>query len=356
MSKFQHIFSSFAAVNRKRPRDPNSEIPPSPKQLCLPTAPSPKEQSPVNLCAPKVMSRLPHNGHGHLVTFPVLSAPNGANGGTVGLVQASNSPATFIQGSIIPAVSGAHPVGIIQAATSRSHVNGPYIPLTMNSNGHAPVNVIQAIPGAGQVVRVIPQHSLPNGAHVISNAAISLEQNKPLPSMIATATAVSSHSMKRVSPSPPASTTTSEKGFHIRHSLSSTSSPPPLVQIKTEADVVNHRKSCSLSPSLHTQMMTVNVPQATHQRTSFESTAVPLPVQNIIIPTSSLPQQPVFLIATDGTGGIDANGAAAGAFTAVPIIDKSMVKASQLIQNNFNRSLVSPIQLLKIPSNTITTA
>lgn len=223
----------------------------------------------------------------------------------------------------------------------------------MNSNGQAPVSLIQPIPGgAGQVIRVIPQHS--NGTHMLSNAAINLEPTKSLPSTITTATVVSSHSTKRVSPSPPASATTSEKGFQIRHSLSSTSSPPPLVQIKTEADVVNHRTS-SLSPSLHTQMMAVKMPSATHQRASFESTAVPLPVQNIIIPTPSL-QQPVFLIAMDGNGRIDANGTAAGAFTTVPIINNSTVRARQLTQNSLNHSLVSPIQLLKISPNTITTA
>ena len=304
----------------------------------------------MNLCAPpKVISRLPHNGHGHLVTLPMISAPSTVTNGTVGFVQASNSPATFIQ------AGGGAPVSILQTTTSRPHGNGSLIPIAtngmaaMSSNGHTPISVIQPVHGAGQMLRVIPQTSLPNGTHMLSPAtAVNLEQSKSVP--LTTTTTVVSPCMKRPSTSPPSSAT-SEKRFQIRRSLSSASSPPPLVQVKRETDVVIHKPS---SPPLHS-MMAVKMP--TPQRTSFETAAVPIPMnamQNIILPASSL-QQPmgrILLIATGGAGGLDTNGTAAGTIAALPV--KSVIEAGPLTQNSFNHSLV-PIQLLQIPSNTITT-
>lgn len=70
-------------------------------------------------------------------------------------------------------------------------------------------------------------------------------------------------------------------------------------------------------------------------------------MQNIIVPASSL-QQPlgrILLIAADGTGGLETNGT-----IALPV--KSVLEAGQLPQTN---SFV-PVQLLKLPANTITTA
>ena len=309
----------------------------SPKQICLAAATSPKEQGPLSIGTSKVFtSRLPHNSHGQLVTLaPVFGTAPGAVNGTVSLVQANNTP-TFIQAPVLPAATRGSPVNILQAQPNRHPAaNGCFIPMTANgismSNGHTPINVIQTM--AGQTIRVIPQQSVCNGIHPpvqLLRTAVDIEQNK-LPTTT---------SSKRGTPSPPASAL-EEKRFQVRRSLSSTSSPPPLVQvIKTEAEMSH--TSCSPPPQ---SVMAIKVPQ--HKNFLETTSPAPFPMQNIIVPASSL-QQPlgrILLIAADGTGGLETNGT-----IALPV--KSVLEAGQLPQTN---SFV-PVQLLKLPANTITTA
>ena len=280
----------------------------------------------------------------------------GTSGNAVSLVQAGNNP-TVIQSPIVSGTNGT-PVNILQATPTRHpQGNGCFVPVTANgvhvSNGHGPINLIQTV--SGQPIRVIPQQSLPiNGAtynplQVINTAAVNLEQRK-----LPTRTAISSPSARTMSPSPTIKTTFSDKGVQMRRSLSSTSSPPPLVQVKTEADI--KRVKCaspvsSPSPSSHSLVAATKVPQ----RTSFETTTAPIPIntlQNFYLPASSMPQQKIFLIATDGTGGLDSNGAGA---IALPI-RLANVEPTGFQQNAFNHSSLVPIQLLKVPSNTISTA
>lgn len=342
----------------KRTEHPSSEVP-SQKRVCLATATSPKEQSPINMCAPqKAFTRLPSSCHSHhqLVTVPMFTT-QATVGGTrpLSLVQASNSPTLIQTPTLIPTTSGT-PVNILQATPSRPHTNGCFIPMTANgiamSNGHTPMNLIQTV--AGQTIRVIPQSSLANSTHQpvqVINAAVNLDQAKFPPT---TTTVISSSSVKGVTPSPSVvARATNEKNVQIRRSLSSTSSPPPLVQVKTEADVTH--KSCSPPPPPPHSMMTLKLPQQGH---AFETTTAPaatIPIntmQNIILPTTSL-QQPgrLLLIAADGSGALESN--AAGAIAALPV--KSVVDAGHFAQNSFGHSFI-PVQLLKIPSNTITTA
>ena len=355
--KFQRVSNFYSIVNRKRKLEQATELP-SPKQVC-----NKDRQSPLNLTSQSniVFPRIPHSAHGQLVTLPMFNTPVTVNGGgarTVSLVQPSSSP-TLIQTPIISSTSGS-PVGILQAAPSRAHSNGCFIPNGITvSNGHAPMNVIQTV--AGRAIQVIPQHTLTNGTHQqiqVINTAVNLDQGRFPPHTTTTTTtaaaaaAVLSPSVRRVSPSPPTNTF-NEKIFQHRFSPSSNSSPPPLVQIKTEAEVTE--KSCSPPPPPHPpqSVMTIKLPQ---QKTSFDTTAAPIPIntfQQIYLPASatSLQQQPsrFIIIPCDAAGGINAS--APGMLTALPV--KSSVEPRQFSQNSFAHSLI-PVQLL--PSNTITTA
>ena len=361
-----HIFFFFSlAVNhRKRSIKPDGPELPSPKQLCLGTT-SPKEHSPVNICAPnKVFTSRPN--HSQIVALPpnVMFTTPGQVGGAVNLVQTgSNGQPTLIQTpTLLPATSGGAPVSILQAAPNRP---ASFIPMSANgislSNGHthAPMNVIQTMAG-GQQIRLITHPSpLTNRStqhhgqplQVINTSALNLEQGK-LP--------ITTSTIKRVSPSPPAVIRSPiEKNLHFHHSLSSiTSSPPPLVQvIKTEPDVSH--KSCSPPPPPHTHaippqsLMTIKTIQQQSSKPSFEATATAthpaqaIPMQSIILPTSSLQQQPmgrILLIAADGTG-LDTSGA-----TLLPI--RTLVEAPQFAQNP---SFGLPIQVLKVAPNSIPT-
>lgn len=356
---------SFAVNHRKRSLKPDGTELPSPKQICLgTTVTSPKEQSPVSICAPtKIFTSRP--GHGQIVALPqnlMFTTTPGQVGGAVSLVQTgSNSQPTLIQTpTILPATSGGTPVNILQAAAPNRPAS--FIPMTANgislSNGHthAPMNMIQTMAG-GQQIRLISHvpSQLTNGStqhhgqplQVINTSTLNLEQSK-LP--------ITTSAIKRISPSPPATVRSpSEKTLHFRHSLSSTtSSPPPLVQVvKTEPDVVSH-KSCSPPPPLpHVvppqSLMTIKTIQQQNTKPSFEATNPThqaIPMQSLIVPTS-LQQQPmgrILLIAADGTG-LDNNGA-----TLLPL--RTLVEAPQFPQNS---SFGLPIQILKVAPNSITT-
>ena len=315
----------------------------------------------------------------------------GQIGGAVSLVQAgSNNQPTLIQtptGAAVLPTSGGTPVSIIAPNRPAS-----FIPITANgislNNGHthAPMSVIQTMAG-GPPIRLIshvppqltngstPGHHQQHQHHHTHHQPLqvmttsTLEQSK-LP--------ITTSTIKRVSPSPPATIhSPSEKTLQFRRSLSSitSSSPPPLVQvIKTETDVVS-RKSCSSPPPLpppptlpqvlppHSQLMTIKTVQQQHTKPSFEATANPahhaIPMQSLILPASlqqqHQQQQPaavgrvLYVIAADGTGGgLDTNG---GTATLLPL--KTLIEAPAFPQNS---SFGLPIQILKVAApNSITT-
>lgn len=355
-------FLSSAVNRRKRSLNPDSSEVPSPKQLCLGTT-SPKEHSPVSICPPpKVFNSRP--SHGQIVTLPpnLMFTTPGQVGGAVSLVQTgSNSQPTLIQTpTLLPASSGGAPVSILQAAPNRP---ASFIPMSANgislSNGHthAPMNVIQTM--AGQPIRLISHPSqLTNGSTQHHSQPLQVINTSAL-------NTTSGSSIKRVSPSPPAVIRSPiEKTLHFRPSLSSTtSSPPPLVQvIKAEPDISH--KSCSppSPPSTHAippqSLMTIKTIQQQNGKPSFEPTTTAthpaqqaIPMQSIILPTSSLQQQPmgrILLIAADGTGGLDTNGA-----TILPI--RTLVETPQFPQNSSFGHPILPIQVLKVASNSIPT-
>ena len=396
---FPAIFFSLA-VNRKRSLKPDRSIElPSPKQICLagPTAvTSPKEQqSPVSICAPaKIFT--PRHSHGQIVTLPTgqnimfTTAPGpGQVGGAVSLVQTgSNSQPTLIQtptSTVLPTVNGGTPVSILQAASAAATPNKApsFIPMTANgislSNGHtphAPMNVIQSMAG-GQAIRLISPvpsqltnvstHQQHHGQplRVINASALHLEQHHSKPLPITTSTVV-----KRVSPSPPATTVHSshgEKTRQFRHSLSSTtSSPPPLVQvIKAETDIISHKSSSPPPPSSlppHVQpLMTINTVQQQNMKPAFEATAInpsapqTIPMQSLLVPTTLQQQQQpmgriLLIAAADGTGGLDTNGG--GPATLFPLRTLVEAPTAAFAQNS---SFGLPIQILKVASNSITT-
>ncbi len=374
---------------------------PSPKQICLGTAAvtSPKEQqSPVSICAPtKIFT--PRHSHGQIVTLPtgqnimLTTAPGpGQMGGAVSLVQTgSNSQPTLIQTppttTVLSGVSGGTPVSIFQAAAAAAP-NKPasFIPMTANgislSNGHtphAPMNVIQTMAG-GQPIRLISPlpSQLTNGSaphhhhhhhgqplQVINASALNLEPHQSrLP--------ITTSTLKRASPSPPAITVRSphsEKTLHFRHSLSSsTSSPPPLVHvIKSETDIISHHKSSSSPPPPPSSLprvqplMTINTIQQQNMKPTptFEATTNPahqaIPLQSLIVPTAlqqsqQHPMGRILLIAADGTGGLDTNG---GAATLLPL--RTLVEAPTAAAFAQNSSFGLPIQILKVAPNSITT-
>lgn len=402
---FPTIFFSLA-VNRKRSLKPDRTIElPSPKQICLAgttAVTSPKEQqSPVSICAPaKIFTPRHSHGHGQIVTLPtgqnIMLTTAGQVGGAVSLVQTgSNSQPTLIQAptsTVLPTVNGGTPVSIFQAACSATATPSKapsFIPMTANgislSNGHtphAPMNVIQSVAG-GQAIRLISpvpsqltngsthQHHHGQPLRVINTSALQLEQHQSKPLPITTSTIV-----KRVSPSPPATTIHSphgEKTRQFRHSLSSTtSSPPPLVQvIKTETDIVSHKSSSPPPPPAppsslrHVQpLMTINTVQQQNMKPAFEATTInqpapqTIPMQSLIVPTPLQQQQQpmgriLLIAAADGTGGLDANGGA-GPATLFPLrtLVEAAPTAAAFAQNS---SFGLPIQILKVASNSITT-